>query len=311
MNTRAISSKRINVAIRKIITNRWLLLLLLPGLAYYIIIKYIPMYGLIIAFKDYNLKKGIVGSEWIGFKNFISFFSYPYFFRLLKNTFLLNFYGLIIGFPLPIIFALILNEVRILPLKKAVQTISYMPHFISIVAVVGMLTLILSPRDGIVNKIITDLGGEPIYFMAETEWFRTLYISSDIWQGLGWSAILYIAAITSINPDLYEAAYMDGASRIKQMIHITLPGILPTITILLLLRIGTLLSSSTQKVLLMQAPITYEVSDIIGTYVYRRGLIKADFSFGTAVDLFNSLINIILIVSANLFIKRLGSDGIW
>ena len=282
--------------------TKYLHLMLLPGVIYYIVFKYLPMYGVVIAFKDYNMFKGILASDWVGLENFRSFFEYPFFWRLIRNTVLLNVYNL---------FALMLNEVRNIRSKKFIQTVSYLPHFISTVSIVGILFLILSPQSGFVNRVIEGFGGEPIYFMAETKWFRTIYVASNIWQNMGWDAIIYLAALTAVSPELYEAAQIDGASRLRQMWHITLPAIKPTIVTMLILRMGQLMNSSTDKVLLMQNPITYEVSDIIGTFVYRRGLISAEYSFGTAIDFFNSVINITLLLIANKVSKELTDSGLF
>ena len=292
--------------------TKYLQFMILPGIIYYIIFHYVPMYGIIIAFKDFKLGLGILGSEWVGFENFMRFFSHPHFGRLVKNTLLLNIYGLLWSFPAPIILALFLNEIRNLTYKKVVQTVSYLPHFISTVSVVGILFMILSPQGGFVNHILKDVFHvEPIYFMAESEWFRTIFIASGIWQNIGWDAIIYIASLTSINNELYEAATIDGATRWKRMLHVSIPGIMPTISIMLILRIGSMMSSSTDKVLLMQLPITYEVSDIIGTYVYRRGLVIAEYSFSTAVDLFNAVINVLLIITANSVSGRISENSLW
>lgn len=291
--------------------TKYLQLMILPGVIYYIVFCYLPMYGVVIAFKDYNMRKGIMGSEWVGFENFVSFFTYPFCLRLIKNTVLLNVYNLLWSFPVPILFAILLNELRAGPYKKLVQTVSYLPHFISTVSIVGILFLILSPQTGFVNRIIAMFGGEPIYFMAETSWFRTLFVASGVWQNVGWDAIIYLAALTNVNPELYEAARIDGASRVKQILHVTLPAIQGTIVIMLILRMGQLMSSSTDKVLLMQTPITYEVSDIIGTYVYRRGLVSAEYSLGTAIDLFNSVINISLLLLANKISSKITGSGLF
>ena len=297
---------------KKLKKTKYLQLMIIPGIIYFIIFHYIPMYGIIIAFKDYNMKLGILGSRWVGFENFVRFFNHHHFFRLVRNTFLLNLYNLIWSFPAPIILALFLNEVRNLTYKKIVQTVSYLPHFISTVSVVGIIFMLLSPQGGLVNNVLGKLFNiEPIYFVAEPKWFRTIFIVSGIWQNVGWDAIIYIAALTAINYELYEAATIDGASRFKQMLHISIPGILPTISIMLILRIGGMMSSNTDKVLLLQLPITYEVSDVIGTYVYRRGLVMSEYSFSTAVDLFNNVINIILLVIANTVSRKVSENSLW
>lgn len=291
--------------------TRRLHLMLFPAILYFIVFHYLPMYGILIAFKRVNLRLGILRSPWIGFTNFQNFFSYPFFSRLLINTVSLNTLNLLWSFPIAIVFALLLNEIRKSSYKKIVQTISYLPHFISTVSLVGILFLILSPENGIVNRLIVALGGKPIFFMAESSWFRSLFVASGIWQNMGWDAIIYLAALSGVDMELYEAARIDGANRLQQMLHVTIPSILPTITIMLVLRMGGMMNSNTEKVLLMQTPITYDVSDIIGTYVYRLGLVQADYGMGTAVDLFNSLINICLLVAANMFSRRLTDSSLF
>jgi putative aldouronate transport system permease protein len=297
--------------LRRLKKTKALQFMLIPGLVYYIIFHYAPIYGLVIAFKDFNIRLGILGSDWIGLDNFKRFFDYVYFFRLVKNTFLLNLYNLLWGFPLPIILALFLNEVRSLLFKKFVQTVSYLPHFISTVAIVGMLYMVLSPSTGIVNRIIVAFGGESVYFVANKAWFRTLYIGSGIWQGVGWGAIIYLAALSGVSEEMHEAALIDGASRVQRIFYISLPSILPTIVIMLILNIGSMMSSSTEKVLLLYQPNTYEVSDVLGTYVYRMGLGQADYGFGTAAGLFNSVINLILLIFANTVSKKLTEKSLW
>jgi len=292
--------------------TKYLQLMIIPGLIYYIIFHYIPMYGITIAFKDFNLRLGVFGSPWVGFKHFESFFRHPYFWRLIKNTFLLNLLNLVFGFPAPIILAIFLNEVRNSFYKKFVQTVSYLPHFISTVSLAGILYLLLSPYSGFVNRLITNLTGhEAIYFMAEPKWFRTIYVASGIWQSVGWNSIIYLAALSDVNMELYDSATVDGANRWRQIWHISLPSIAPTIIILLILNIGSMMSSSTDKVLLLQSPATYEVSDVIGTYVYRRGLVLAEYGFGTAVGLFNSVINLTLILISNAISKKVTDQGLW
>lgn len=291
--------------------TRYLQLLALPGLIYYIIFHYIPMYGVIIAFKDYKIKLGIMGSPWVGFYQFERFFNHPEFWRLIRNTLLLNCYRLIFTFPIPILFALLLNELRGKHYKKFVQTVSYLPHFISLPAIIGMLFMFLSPTDGVINNIIKAVGMEPVYFMAQPEWFRPLYILSEIWTSTGWGAIIYIAALSNVNSELYESAAMDGASRIKMMWHVSLPSIAPTVVIMLLLQVGRMMSLGSEKVLLMQSPITYETSDVISTFVYRRGLQYAEYSFSTAVEVFNSFINILLLTIANTVSSKLSDNSLW
>ncbi|WP_308638298.1 ABC transporter permease [Paenibacillus silvisoli] len=282
----------------------------IPVIAYYILFHYGPMYGLQIAFKDFSLAKGIGASAWIGFDHFKDFFGGIYFGRLIRNTLLLNLYELVFGFPAAIILALLLNEIRQVVFKRFVQTISYLPHFISLVVVAGMMVDFLS-RTGLVNQIIGVFGVEPIDFLKEEGWFRFLYVSSGIWQGVGWGSIIYLAAMATIDPTLYEAARMDGASRWKQTLHVTLPGIAPTIVILFILNMGNLLTVGSEKVLLLYNPLTYETADVISTYVYRKGIMEASYDFTAAVGLFNSVVSFVLIVSANSVIKRLSENKLW
>ncbi len=282
----------------------------LPVIAYYAIFHYGPMYGLQIAFKDFSPAKGIWGSSWVGFKHFESFFNGIYFWRLIKNTILINVYDLLFGFPAAIILALLLNEIRQSAFKRVVQTISYLPHFISIVIVAGMMVDFLS-RSGLINQILGSFGVEPIDFLKEEGWFRFLFVSSGIWQGIGWGSIVYLAAMATIDPTLYEAARMDGANRFQQVLHITIPGIMPTIVILFILNMGNMLTVGSEKVLLLYNPLTYETSDVISTYVYRKGVLEASYSFTAAVGLFNSVISFILIVAANSFVKRISENKLW
>jgi putative aldouronate transport system permease protein len=296
---------------RSIKRDKYLLVLISPVVVYYIIFHYVPMYGALIAFKDYNPGIGFYNSPWVGFKWFKQFFESFYFWRLIRNAILLNIYGIIFGFPIPIIFALLLNEVSDGFFKRSIQTISYLPHFISLVVVVGMMVNFLSPVDGIVNMFLKSIGKEPINFMGDPRWFRFLYISSGIWQEFGWSSIIYLAALSAIDPTLYDAAKVDGANRWQQMLNITLPDIMPTIIILLILNVGHLLSVGFEKIILMYQPMTYEVADVISTYVYRRGVLGADYSFAAAVGLFNSIINFMLLVTFNRISKRLTEISLW
>lgn len=282
----------------------------LPVIAYYVIFHYGPMYGLQIAFKDFSAAKGIWSSPWVGFQHFESFFNGIYFWRLLRNTVLINIYELLFGFPAAIVLALLLNEIRSSVFKRFVQTISYLPHFISIVVIAGMMVDFLS-RTGLINQLLGSFGIEPIDFLKEAGWFRFLFVSSGIWQGIGWGSIIYLAAIATIDPTLYEAARMDGANRWKQTLHITLPGIMPTIVILFILNMGNMLSVGSEKVLLLYNPLTYETGDVISTYVYRKGVLEASYSFTAAVGLFNSAVSFVLIVAANSISKRLGDNKLW
>lgn len=286
-------------------------LMVLPGIIWYLIFAYGPMYGLIISFKDFSPFKGITKSPWVGFKWFIQFFESQFFWRLIRNTLLLNIFNIIFSFPVPIILAFLLNEVRHNWYKRIVQTVSYLPHFVSTVIIVGMLVNFVAPSGGIVNNIIVALGGEPIHFMVKPEWFRPLYIITGIWQNAGWNSIIYIAALSSIDPQLYEAAYVDGANKIKQIWYVSLPGILPTIIIMLILALGSILSVGYEKIILMYNTATYETADVINTYVYRRGVVGGEYSFGTAVGLFQSVINFMFIVAANKISRKVSNVSLW
>lgn len=287
--------------------DKYLLLMVMPCVLYFLIFHYLPMAWNIVAFQKYSIRRGILGSEWVGLQNFKRFFESPYAFRVIRNTFVLSFMDLVFGFPVPVIFALLLNEVKNKTVKKAVQTFSYLPHFISVVAVVGIMKIILNPTDGIVNMLIGKLGGTPVNFFSEASAFRWLYVISNIWQNFGWDSIIYFAAISGVSPDLYEAAIVDGAGRWKKMWYVTLPCISPTIIVLLIMRIGWLLSVGFEKIILMYNESTYETADVISTYVYRAGLLNADFSYGTAIGLFNCLVSLCLVLFAN-YVSRKVSD---
>lgn len=295
---------------RDLIRNRYIYLMLIPVIVYYAIFHYGPMYGLLIAFKNYGLADGVWGSPWVGFAHFQSFFENHFFWRLLRNTLLINLYELLFAFPAPIILALLLNELRMKLFKRVVQTISYLPHFISIVVVVGMLVDFVA-RDGLINNILGMFGIEPISFLQEPGWFRTLYISSGVWQGIGWGSIIYLAAMSTIDPSLYDAARIDGAGRWKQTLNVTIPGIMPTIVILLILNIGSMMSVGSEKIILMYNPLTYETADVISTYVYRKGILGADFGYSAAVGLFNSIISFILLILANTISKKVSEHKLW
>ncbi|WP_156889729.1 ABC transporter permease [Paenibacillus harenae] len=291
--------------------NKLIYMMLSPAILYFLIFHYGPMYGMQIAFKDYTVHLGFWGSPWAGLDNFKEFFSSYYFGRILKNTILLSLYSLIFAFPAGIILALLLNEIRSSWFKRSVQTITYMPHFISLVVVVGIMFDFLA-RDGLVNHMLTSMFGiEPIAFMREAGWFRILYIGSGIWQNIGWSSIIFLASIASIDPSIYEAAKIDGAGRWKQTWHVTLPGIAPTIIILLILNIGQLLSVGNEKILLMYNPITYETADVIGTYTYRKGILETDYSYAAAVGMFNAIISFTLLVVANGVSRKTSETKIW
>lgn len=291
--------------------SKYLLLLFLPALVYYILFKYVPMFGILISFKDYNPFQGVWASDWVGLKHYRLFFESPDFPKLLKNTILLGFYKIVFSFPAPILLALLLNEVRIGLVKRLVQSISYLPHFISNVVVVSMMFLFLSPTSGLVNQVIEGLGYESVNFMQNENYFRTLYVLSEIWQHVGWETIVYLAALSAIDPQLYEAARVDGANRWHQVRHITLPGIAPAIVILFILNIGQVLDIGFEKVLLMLNPSIYSTADVLSTYVYRTGIQAMNYSYGTAIDLFTSVVNLMFILTANWISRRKSETSLW
>ena len=305
---------------RKAKRQRVLLLLLLPAIVYFIIFNYIPMYGVLIAFKKFRMMEGqnfitaVFSSPWagqFGLDHFKSFVNGPFFWQLFRNTFLIGFYSILFGFPVPILFALLLNELRHKYYKSFVQTVSYLPYFLSVVAVVGMMKMVLSPSSGVVNVILVKLGFDPLYFFALSGWFRFLFVGSGIWTGLGMGAVIYLAALSKVDAEQYESAVIDGASRLKQMWHITLPAIKPVVMITLILNMSGVLSVGAEKILLMYNSLTYETADVFSTFVYRRGLVELDFSFGAAVDLFNSIINVVFLVTANYIARKLTEESLW
>lgn len=290
---------------KKSVWKNWqLYIMCLPAVIYFLIFAYKPMYGIIIAFKNYSMRKGIMGSPWIGFGNFERLFSSYWFPIILKNTLTLSGLTLILGFPIPILLALILNEVQNSRFRKGFQTISYAPHFISTVVLCGMLTLVLSPSSGVINRFITMLGGEHINFLQEPSMFKWVYVLSGVWQEMGWGSIIYFATLSGVDKALIEAADIDGASRLQKIWYINLPVLVPTILILLILNCGSLLSVGYEKVFLLQNPTNLSASEVISTFVYKSGLEKSDFSFGAAADLFNSVVNTIVLVLANTISKQ-------
>ena len=282
----------------------------LPVVIYFVVFKYVPLYGLQIAFKDFKTGRGIWGSEWVGLKHFTDFFGNIYFWRLISNTLRISLLGLVLGFPAPIIFALLLNEVRHKFFKKTIQTLTYLPHFISTVVICGILVT-FSSSDGLFNTIIAFLGGTRSDLLMKSSAFLPIYIGSNIWAGFGWGSILYLSALSNVDQEQYEASYIDGASRFQRMRFITLPGIMPTIVIQFILRIGNLMSVGSEKILLLYSPLTYDVADVISTYVYRKGLLDQNYAYSTAVGIFNSVINIILLVTANNLSKRVNETSLW
>ena len=288
-----------------------LYVLMLPALVYIVLFAYKPMYGILIAFKDFSMKKGILASPWVGFKNFERLFSSYWFPIILKNTLTISLLSLVIGFPIPIILALLLNEVRSNKFRSMVQTFSYAPHFISMVVMCGMVAMFLSPTTGIVNKLLNALGMESVFFMQEAGLFKWVYVLSGVWQGTGWSSVIYFAALSGVDKSLLEAADMDGATRLQKIWHVNLPVILPTILVMLILQCGSLLSVGYEKAYLLQTSSNLTGSEIISTYVYKVGLVQSDFSFSTAAGLFNTVVNCIILISANQLSKKVAKTGLF
>ncbi|MFS3914533.1 ABC transporter permease [Bacillus australimaris] len=297
--------------LNQLLSQKFLYLMILPGLIYFLVFKYVPMWGLIIAFQDYQPFLGILGSDWVGFKHFIRLFTEPTFFILLKNTLILFAMNVVIFFPIPILLALLLNEVRLALFKKFVQTMIYIPHFMSWVIVVSLSFVLLTVDGGLINELIAFFGGEKINFLLSQEWFRPMYILQVIWREAGWSTIIYLAAITAVDPQLYEAAKMDGAGRLRQMWHITLPAIKSVIVVLLILKIGDTLELGFEHVYLLLNATNREVAEIFDTYVYTAGLKQGQFSYSTAVGLFKAAVGLILVMMANRLAKKFGEEGIY
>ena len=295
---------------KELFVNRYLYLMALPGIIFYIIFCYIPMYNILIAFQDYNPVLGVLGSPWVGFKHFERLFDSIFFWRVIKNTVGLSTYAIVASFWIPIVFALLLNELRSKMFKKLVQTLTYIPHFVSLVVLCGMVTSFCM-KDGLINDIIAFFGGERSNLLMRPELFKTIYVVSGIWSSMGWGSIVYVAALSGIDPTLYEAAEIDGAKRLRQAIHITLPGILPTIVTMLLLNIGTIMSVGFEKVFLLQNTLNKQAASVISTYVYEVGLINSDYGYSTAIGLFNSIINMILLVGANWFCKKFADESLF
>lgn len=288
-------------------------LLILPALALILVFNYGPIYGIIIAFQDYSPYKGITGSTFVGFKYFETFLKDENFWRVMRNTIVINFYQLIFGMPVPVIFALLLNEVKSAFFKRTVQTISYLPHFISWVVVASIVNSILSPTSGIVNGILVNVFGfeEPIYFLVKEQFFRTILVASNVWKGFGMGAVYYLAALSSIDPQLYEAAKIDGANKWKQTLYITFPGILPIFVLLFILNVGSMISIGFEQVFLLYNPLVYDVGDVISTYTYRLGIVQTQYSLTTAIGLSQSVVNFILVYTANRTSKKLVGFSMW
>lgn len=303
------SNKKSSLA--KLAKYKYLYLMLLPMLVYYIVFVYKPIYGLSVAFKDYNIYKGIADSPWVGLDNFIDFFSNPYFPRLLRNGLLINILSLIFGFPIPIILALMMNEIQNKKFRKTVQTLTYLPHFISVVVICGIVIRMLSPSGGLVNAIISVLGGDKIYFLSKPEWFRPIYILMGIWKESGFGTIVFLAALSGIDTQLYDAAQIDGAGKWRQTLSVTLPGIMPTIIIMLIMRMGSMLDAGYESIILLYQPTTYETADVFSSFIYRAGLENAQFSMGAVAGLFNSLTALALVSMANFISRKVSETSLW
>jgi len=300
--------KKLRLDVRK----EWdLYLMLVPGILFLLLFKYTPMYGIVIAFKDFNIFDGLAASPWVGWENFEKLFQSRDFARVFRNTLIISVYKIIFLFPLPIILAILMNEIKNMIFKRGIQTVVYLPHFLSWVIVSGLFLDLLSTNGGLINKIIVGLGGEPIAFFMNTSVFRTVLISSAGWKEVGWGMIIYLAAIAGIDPQLYEAAKIDGAGRFRQIWHITVPSLVPIIMLMFILRLGSILEAGTEQILVMYNSIVYSVADVIGTYVYRIGLGQQDYSFSTAVGLFDSVIGFILIITGNYLSRKFLQRGIW
>ena len=285
-------------------------LMALPGLLLLFVFCYLPMCGVIVGFMDYSPARGIFASQWVGLKHFKSFFESPYFIRCIKNTLGLSVYSLVAGFPAPIILALLLNEIKCKAYKKCIQTVTYIPHFISMVVIAGII-IDFTSLNGIINDVIALFGFERTNLLMKASLFKTIYVMSDLWQSVGWGSIVYLAALTAIDSSLYEAAMLDGAGRLKQTIYVTIPGIAPTVVTMLILRLGAIMSVGAEKIILLYNPTTYETAETISTYVYQKGLVNMNFSYSTAIGLFNSVINLVLLLAANKISKKYTEVGLW
>jgi len=296
---------------KRIRRDKYLYLLLFPGLFIIFLFKYVPMYGIVIAFKEYNILLGVLDSPWVGFQQFERLFRTPDFMKIFRNTFLISLYKLIFGFPAPIILALLLNELKNGFFKRFTQSVLYLPHFLSWVIFTGIIVAFLNPVDGLVNYILTASGMKPINFMIIPDYFRTLLVGTHIYKEMGWGTIIYLAAMSGVNPDLYEAARVDGANKFKQMWHVTLPSIRSVILILMILDLGNILEAGFMQVFLLYNPLVYDVGDIIDTYVYRVGIQSANYSLATAAGVFKSVIALALIYTANKIVRKSGNNGLW
>lgn len=307
----ATSNKKKSGLVSNLVRYKEYYIMLIPGFLFFLIFCYGPMYGLIIAFQDYYPLKGIDGSAFVGLKHFKALLSNPFFMSVLKNTLIISVYKLILCFPAPIVLCLVLNEIRGVRFKKLSQTISYLPHFISWVVVSGIIIEFLSPSRGPINILLQNIGLDPIFFMGESEYFRGILVVSDMWKSIGWGSIVYLAAVTAVDPTLYEAASIDGAGRIKRILHITLPALAPIVTVMLIMQSGKILNDSFEQVYNFLTPSTYKVGDVISTFVYRMGIQKMQYSFTTAVDLFKNVISLILVLVTNYVARKTNDYALW
>jgi putative aldouronate transport system permease protein len=306
-----VRKSKLGLLMKEFIRDKWLYMMLVPGVAYFLIFKYVPMYGLIIAFQDYRPHLGFMGSPWVGLKHFERFFSEPQFGMLFRNTIIIALYNLVFFFPLPIVLSLMMNELRRERFKRFVQTLIYIPHFVSWVVVVGIFYMLLTTENGILNELIYTISGKKIAFLLEPEWFRTMIISQSIWKEVGWGTIIFLAALSGVDMQLYEAVRIDGAGRWRQLWHITLPAIRSTIIILMILRLGNFLDSGFEHIFLMITPTNRDVGEVFDTYVYTKGLTQAQYSYSAAVGLFKSAIGLVLVLGSNWLAKRFGQEGVY
>ena len=298
-------------ALKKVKNSYQLYLLILPTFLYFIIFKYVPMYGVTLAFKDFTPSLGITGSPWVGLKHFVRFFNSFQFSTLIQNTISLSVLQTVITFPIPIILALMLNQLAKEKIKKFIQTVIYAPYFISTIVLVGMMFVFLSPSSGFINRIIISMGGQPTYFMSSAKWYQPLYILSSVWQGTGWATVIYMASLAGVDPQLHEAAIVDGASKLKRIFTVDVPGIMPIIVIQLILTVGNVMNVGFEKAFLMQSPLNLDKSEIIATYVYKVGLLQSQYSFSTAIGLFNAAINLVLLILVNQAAKKFSETSLW
>lgn len=296
---------------RRVMSKYEFYIMLAIPMIWYVVFKYVPMYGIQIAFKDFSASRGIMASPWAGLKHFERFFESSYFWELLLNTVSLSLYSLLIGFPIPILLALLIYEIQSKWMKKWLQNVTYIPHFLSLVVIVGMLNVFLDEKTGKVNQLLALVGVDPIAFMRKAEWFQTVFVSSDVWQHMGWGSIIYLAALSGIDPTQYEAAKMDGATRLQRVLHISLPGLLPTIVIMFILQVGHLMDIGFEKVLLMQNPVNASKGEILATFVYKNGIQQGQFSYTAAAGLFNSMIDFILLIIVNTWARKKTESSLW